>query len=79
MPRFAFHVQRGRFSNSPVVEAELDDHQAAWRAGADICADLIREIVHSLSPTEPEWCVAVSDATGQTLYRFRITGEELPR
>jgi hypothetical protein len=53
----------------------LHDHDAAWRAGADICSDLIKEIIHSLTPAEPEWRVAVSDEAGKTLYRFRLIAE----
>jgi hypothetical protein len=57
----------------------LEDHAAwprnatalpAWRAGADICADLVNEIIHSLTPAEPEWRVAIDDETGKTLYHF---------
>jgi hypothetical protein len=44
------------------------------RAG-DICSDLIKEIIHSLTPAEPEWRVAVSDEAGKTLYRFRLIAE----
>lgn len=51
---------------------------AAWRAGADICADLVKEIIHSLTPAEPEWRVAVDDETGKTLYRFRLIAETIP-
>jgi hypothetical protein len=75
MPRFSFHVQRGKFANSPIIDAILKDNADAWRAGADLCADLAREIVAALTPTEPEWRVAVVDETGNALYRFRLVGE----
>jgi hypothetical protein len=75
MPRFSFHVQRGKFSDAPAIQSDLHDHDAAWRAGADICCDLIKEIIHSLTPAEPEWRVAVSDEAGKTLYRFRLIAE----
>jgi hypothetical protein len=78
MPKFSFQVQRGKFSDSPSVESDLNDRHAAWRAGADICADLAKEIIHSLTPTEPEWRVAVADETGNTLYRFRLIAETMP-
>jgi hypothetical protein len=79
MPRFSFQVLRGRFSNSPSVEATLKDNGAAWRAGADICGDLIKDIANSLTPAEPEWSAAVSDETGQMLFRFRVVAETLPQ
>jgi len=75
MPRFSFQVQRGKFSDAPPVQSDLHDHDAAWRAGAEICSDLIREIILSLTPSEPEWQVAVSDERGNTLYRFRLIAE----
>jgi hypothetical protein len=75
MPRFSFQIQKGKFSEAPAVETELDGPDAAWREGLDICADLVREIVQTLSPTEPEWRVAVADEAGKPLYRFRVIGE----
>ncbi len=75
MPRFAFQVQRGKFSDAPIVEDDLEDHPAAWRAGLELCADLVREIVENLSPTDPEWVVAVKNDRGEILFRFRLSGE----
>jgi hypothetical protein len=77
MPRFSFQVQRGKFANSPTIEAILKDNADAWRAGADLCADLAREIVASLTPAEPEWRVAVVDETGNALHLFRLIAETL--
>jgi uncharacterized protein DUF6894 len=75
VPRFSFQVERGKFSNSPSIESILHDHQAAWYAGAEICADLVKEIIHGLTPSEPEWRVAVNDENGKTLFRFRLIAE----
>jgi hypothetical protein len=70
-------MQRAKFSKAPSVYAVLRDNAAARKAGTDICGDLIRGITDSLTPTEPEWSVAVLDETGKTLSRFRVVAETL--
>jgi hypothetical protein len=79
MPRFAFKVQRGKFSDLPPVKTELESSEAAWRAGMDMCADLVRGIVDSLTPTDPEWVVTIENDAGETIFRFRIMGEVVTR
>ena len=49
MPRFSFQVLRGPSFYFPNFESDLHDDAAAFRAGADICANLVEEIIHSLS------------------------------
>ena len=72
-----FRCNGGKSSKAPSVYAVLRDNAAAWKAGTDICGDLIRGITDSLTPTEPEWSVAVLDETGKTLSRFRVVAETL--
>ena len=44
-----------------------------------MCADLVRGIVDSLTPTDPEWAVTIANDAGETIFRFRITGEVVTR
>jgi uncharacterized protein DUF6894 len=75
MQRFSFHVQRGKFSGSPIIEADLENSAAAWRAALDICTDLARDICESLTPADPQWLIAVKNEADETIFRFRLIGE----
>jgi hypothetical protein len=56
------------------VPVDLADHDAAWHEGANVCSDLIRDVVAGLRDG-PEWRLEVSDEADEPLYLFRLTAE----
>jgi hypothetical protein len=70
MPQYVFRIRQGTdLSDVPV---DLADHDAAWREGANVCSDLIRDVVACLRDS-PEWCLEVRDETDEPLHLFRLT------
>jgi hypothetical protein len=72
MRQYVFHIHQGSSStNTPV---DLPNDGAAWREAAEVCSNLILDIVPRLK-NGPEWRLEVMDDTGAVLHLFRVTAE----
>jgi hypothetical protein len=76
MPQYVFRIRQGTDSNN--LPVDLADHDAAWHEGAEVCSDLIRDVVAGLRDS-PEWRLEVIDETDEPLYLFRLTAETFKR
>jgi len=72
MPQYVFRFRQGTHSSD--VPVDLADHDAAWHEGAEVCSELIRDVVAGLRDSS-EWRLEVSDETDEPLYLFRLTAE----
>jgi hypothetical protein len=54
----------------------FSDRAAAWREASLSCGEIIREMDGKIEPG-CNWQMEVADQTGQAIYRFTFTAEEL--
>jgi hypothetical protein len=54
----------------------FSDKAAAWREASMSCGEIIREMDGKIEPG-CSWQMEVADHTGQPIYRFTFTAEEL--
>lgn len=74
MPLYHFQISRNGQPTSLGQHIELPDRRAAWTEATTMCRDLSRDMMDQLE-ANPEWQMAVTDAAGRLLYRFRFTAE----
>ena len=72
MPKYVLRIRQGAHSSD--VPVDLADHDAAWHEGANVCSELLRDVVADLRDS-PEWRLEVRDETDEPLYLFRLTAE----
>ena len=71
MPRFAFQVQCGQFTEFAAGEDVLNDQEAARKAAPGICADLAKDVVAGLTEYL-QGRLAVPNENGQPIFRLRL-------
>jgi hypothetical protein len=74
--KYFFHIV---LNGSPSGQSDgllFPDKAAAWREASMSCGEIIREMDGKIKPG-CNWQMEVSDHTGQAIYRFTFTAEEL--
>lgn len=76
MPSFLFEVQCGKYAGGRFAEGSfLRDEAAAWAAAVEVCSDLLKDVVASITPSQPDWRLTVSDEAGRIIYCFHFAAE----
>jgi hypothetical protein len=56
--------------------ADCESREAARREALAMCGDLARDAFTRIAPNA-DWQMTVTDETGKTLFRFRISEEDV--
>jgi hypothetical protein len=72
MPSYSVRIHRGEYSS--IGSVDLPDDDAAWQEVSAVCADLIRDIIPSLT-AGCEYRLEVADQIGTVLCVLRLTAE----
>jgi hypothetical protein len=74
--RYFFHVVINGSQSGQSDGLLFSDRAAAWREASLSCGEIIREMDGKIEPG-CNWQMEVADQTGQAIYRFTFTAEEL--
>jgi hypothetical protein len=77
MPRYFFNVHDDTDYPDQLGE-ELPDVAAAWKEGALVAAEMIRDHLRRLQPGQ-EWRLEISDQSGALLYVISLNIERAAR
>jgi hypothetical protein len=72
MPSYSVRIHHGEYASTGTVD--LPDDDAARQEVSAVCADLIRDIIPSLTEGR-EYRLEVADQTGRVLRVLRLTSE----
>jgi hypothetical protein len=72
MPSYSVKIYHGEYSSTGTVD--LPDDDAARQEASAVCADLVRDIIPSLTAGR-EYRLEVADQTGTVLRVVRLTAE----
>jgi hypothetical protein len=76
MPRFSFHVRKGKFSET-CTEAAFESSAAACLEATMVFADLARDVAAELKGVS-EWQIEVTDEAGNLIFGLNILAEINP-
>jgi hypothetical protein len=75
VPCFSFHVSVGKFSNAAIATV-FENGGAARQEALAMFADLSRDICRDLN-SNSRWQMELTDATGRSILRLRLSVESL--
>ena len=74
--KYFFHIVLNGSHSGQSDGLLFRDRAAAWREASMSCGEIIREMDGKIEPG-CSWQMEVADHTGQPIYRFTFTAEEL--
>ena len=74
--KYFFHILLNGSHSGQSDGLLFRDKAAAWREASMSCGEIIREMDGKIEPG-CNWQMEVADHTGQPIYRFTFTAEEL--
>ena len=72
MPRYYFHLRDSSISDP--IRVELPDRDAAWAEAVRTTGEMLKDVGGDLSA---DWTVEVCDEAGRSLFRIRVSAEQL--